>query len=167
VQLTVLLAPSSVTPAGHEDRPAHITLQAAAEHVTGALHEVEPQLTVQLDPPHATWPQLDVALQSTVQEAAAVQSTAADVCAAAVTEQGMPGGHVHPVFEHCNTQVPPLHVPAVQSPTHVALAALSIDASDPALAAPSVDPSDPARDDASGAASVEPSAAPGPPPSPP
>jgi hypothetical protein len=167
MQLTVLLPPSSMTPAGHEDNPEHFTLQAAAEHVTGALHEDEPQVTVQLDPPHATWPQLDVALQSTVQEVAAVQSTAADAYAAAVAEQGMPEGHVHPVFEHCNTQVPPLHVPAVQSPTHVALAALSIDASDPALAAPSVDPSNPARDGASGAASVEPSATPGPPPSPP
>ena len=54
VQLTVLLPPSSVTPAGHEDTPEHVTLQAVAEHVTSALHELEPQVTAQLDPPHAT-----------------------------------------------------------------------------------------------------------------
>ena len=73
---------------------------------------------MQLDPPHATWPQFDVALQSNVQEATAVQSAATDADAAAVTEQGMPKGHVHPLFEHCNGQVPPLppHAPAEYAP---------------------------------------------------
>ena len=138
VQVMLFTAPCSTTPPGHAEAPAHVTAQSFAVQVTPVVHELDPQETVQLDPPQRTVPQLDAALQSTLHEVAEVQSTVALVPPATTTEQGTPAGHLHAPADptpQVMVHFPPVHVPPWQtaaqlaSPTVAASAGPSADAS--------------------------------------
>ncbi len=159
-QLTVLVPPCAVTPPGQADAPVQVMLQSAALHVTPVMHELVPHVTAQLEPPHATAPQLVADEQSTVHELAEVQSTFTPLAASAVTEQGMPAGQVQGLDAHAMTHVPALQVPPLHSageqpasvvagPSRSTSAMASMDASnaasDPAVA--STPPSDWPPDD--------------------
>jgi hypothetical protein len=122
--MVFVMLPPATTPPGQADRPAHVTLQSVAVQFTPAVHEVAPQETVQLDPPQATLPQLDEAVQSMLHEVAEEQSTATLALPVTSTSHGTPEGHVHvgadpmpQVMEH----VPLVQVPASQAATQAAL----------------------------------------------
>jgi hypothetical protein len=110
----LFVMPCSMTPPGHADAPAQFTVQSLAVQVTPVVHELEPQETVQLAPPQVTELQLDAALQSTLHEAADVQSTAALAPPVTRTEHGTPAGHLHPPADP--TPQAMVQVPAVQLP---------------------------------------------------
>lgn len=114
-QLTVLVPPCAVTPPGQDDAPVQVTLRSFALHATPAMHELVPHVTAQLEPAHATAPQLVADEQSTVHALAEVQSTFTPLAAGAVTEHGMPAGQVQGLDEHVMTHVPALQVPPLQS----------------------------------------------------
>jgi hypothetical protein len=115
VHVTVLMPPCAVTPPGQADAPVQLMSQSPALHVTPVMHELVPHVTVQLEPPHVTAPQLVAAEQSTVHELAEAQSTSAPLAAVAVTEHGMPEGQVQGLDEHVIEHVPATQVPPLQS----------------------------------------------------
>lgn len=121
--------PSAVTVMAppHANEPEQPMLQVPLVHVTGPEQAPKPHVTWHDPPPQATSAHEDVAEQSIVQALAAVQSTDVPAPVAAVTEQGMPGGHVTlpahpPALGQSMMQEPPLHVPASQSAVHAASA---------------------------------------------
>jgi hypothetical protein len=123
VHVMSFVLPCSMTPPGHAEAPVQLTVQLLAVQVTPLLHELVPQATVQLAPPHVTELQLDAALQSTLHEAAEVQSTAALAPPVTCTEHGTPAGHLHPpedVTLHAMVHVPPLQVPPSQTAVQLA-----------------------------------------------
>jgi hypothetical protein len=120
VQVTVLFRPRAVTPPGHAEAPVHVTLQVSAEQLTPDVHELEPHVTVQLEPPQETAEQLDAAAQSTVHEPAEEQSTATAPPTVTLTSQARPAGHAHGPDEHVIVHTPASHVPPVQAAAHAA-----------------------------------------------
>lgn len=119
-QVTALASARTVTPAPHADVPEQVTVQSSLRHVTAPRQELSPQTTEHVEPPQETAPQPEVAVQSTVQALAAVQSTLARAPSAGVAEHGTPGGHTHDAEVHGMTHVPPLQVPASQTERQLA-----------------------------------------------
>jgi hypothetical protein len=103
-------------------------LQSSAVQVTPVVHELDPQVTVHLRPPHATQPQPAAAAQFTLHSLAAVQSTFALV--PAVTEHGKPGGQVHEPVEQSRMQVPASQEPPLHAAGHAAASSVGCASSD-------------------------------------
>ena len=120
VQVIVFVRPRAVTPPGHAEAPVHVTLQVFAEQLTPDVHELEPHVTAQLEPPQETAEQLDGAVQSTVHELAEEQSTATAPPTVTLTSQGRPAGHAQGPDEHVIVHTPAAHEPPVQPAAHAA-----------------------------------------------
>jgi hypothetical protein len=122
VHVTVFVLPRAVTPPGHAEAPVHVTLQSPAEHATPPVHELEPHVTVHVDPAHATAPHAAAAVQSIAHELDDVQSMLAPAPSPTRTEHGTPAGHAHApdTAEHVTKHVPPSHEPPAQPAAQLA-----------------------------------------------
>ena len=89
----MLVPPCAVTPEPHEDAPAQVTLQAPLVQVTPPLHELTPQATAQLEPPHATAVQAVAQLASVVMIASATASPTASRRASAPASRAASKAH--------------------------------------------------------------------------
>lgn len=159
-----LVAAVVVTFPLHDEMPEQVMSHVPASQATAPVQDAIPQVTAQDEPAQVTAPHDPVDLQSTTHWLAALQSTATSNEPGAVTEHGMPAGHLgQPAAVQAMTQVPPMQVPA-PGPLH--RKAHSAAATGPPPSGPGTPESSPgpgprpASSDASGDASSSPSSAP-------
>src|SRR5258708_7343432 len=152
VHVTVLFWPTAVTPPGQADAPVQLTLHVSALQVTPDVHELEPHVTWQLEPPHDTALQLDAAAQSTVHALADAQSTATAPPTVTFTEQARPAGQTHGFVEHVRLHTPPSHEPPAHAATQAEASRVGRASARASSAAPSPAASTPAPPSDPGAA---------------